>query len=243
MLPPLSSNILIFPFVPLSATVSFPMDPIPSPLPVARSHGVRRWSEAWWSSGPSWLAAGRSWVPWDQPWCQPALQLVPHTEQLCLWHKCVLVLKTNTVLSEICRASESWNLRPNVVVLKEKDIYVHVCIFILYTQVHSTHCMEVCAYKYICGSLIVPFPGVLDTCMFKMIRNELKCTVHFFFLLRESLEKNFVTGKLLFLSALILKQQVELFCKHSMHRPSGVSLFVNGKCVCSSTLLFRFSLF
>lgn len=59
MLPPLVFRILNSLFVPLSATVSFPVDSVPSCLPVARRHGVRRWSGTWWSSGPSWLAAGK----------------------------------------------------------------------------------------------------------------------------------------------------------------------------------------
>jgi len=59
MLPPLFFSILNSLFVPLLATVSVPVDSVPSSPPVACRHGVRRWSGARWSTGPSWLAEGK----------------------------------------------------------------------------------------------------------------------------------------------------------------------------------------
>lgn len=55
---------------------------------------------------------------------------------------------------------------------------MHVCIFILYIH----RCIVHIAWGFVLTSIpnAVPFPGVLDICMFKMIRNELKCTVQSF---------------------------------------------------------------
>lgn len=119
---------------------------------------------------------------------------------------------------------------------------MHVCIFIFYTQVHSTHCMGACAYKYTCGSLI--------QCLFQEFLTfacskwwGMSSNAQFTLLLWESLEKGWVTGMVLFFSALILKHQVELFCKDSLHKSFWVFIaFFNGKCVCSFTFIFRFFL-